>query len=91
MSELSLSISFNAVRIRIHSRFTYEQVVERLLEQLGRNPVNLEEIAARNPSWESYLGAVVKEVGPGGFMLLGLMDHGAWVSKTGLSESPLAS
>jgi len=85
----SLIPPFHAVRIRIESQLTYDHLVERLLEQIGQEPVKLDKIAEQNSSWESYLDAVVKLQGPGGFMLFGLIDHGAWVSKTGLSSNAL--
>jgi len=85
----SLITPFHAVRIRIESQLTYDHLVERLLEQIGQEPVKLDKIAEQNSSWESYLDAVVKLQGPGGFMLFGLIDHGAWVSKTGLSSNAL--
>jgi uncharacterized protein (DUF302 family) len=85
----TLVTPFDAVRIRIESHFTFEQLVKRLLEQIGDQPVKLDKVAEQNSSWESYLDAVVKLQGPGGFMLFGLIDHGAWVSKTGLSSNAL--
>src|SRR6516164_1891497 len=78
-------IRFEGVRVRYDSARTFDELVVALLGDIGENPVSLDVLAAAD-SWESYQQQVEPHVGPSGFMLFKLIDHGAWISKTGIDR-----
>ncbi|OBJ14176.1 DUF302 domain-containing protein, partial [Mycobacterium colombiense] len=52
-------------------------------------PVPINDIATSTGDWQSYQERVESHVGPSGFMLFGLVDHGAWISKAGIERKAL--
>jgi len=60
-----------------------------LLADIGEKPVPINDFAAQAESWESYQQRVETHVGPSGFMLFGLLDHGAWIGKAGIDRKVL--
>jgi hypothetical protein len=82
-------IRFDGVRLRFDSSKPFDAVVEALLADVGRSPVPINDFAKRFDSWESYEHEVASHVGPGGFMLFGLFDHGSWLTKTGIEQKVL--
>jgi uncharacterized protein (DUF302 family) len=82
-------IRFDAVRVRYDSAKSYDKLVAALLDDIGEKPVPVNEFAKRFDTWESYQHEVESHVGPSGFMLFGLFDHGAWISKTGIDRKVL--
>jgi uncharacterized protein (DUF302 family) len=80
---------FDGVRVRYESTKSYEDLVSALLADIGEQPVPINDIAATNGDWESYRQRVETHVGPSGFMLFGLLNHGAWISKTGIDRKAL--
>jgi uncharacterized protein (DUF302 family) len=80
---------FDGVRVRYESTKSYDELVAALLADIGEKPVLIDDVAAANEDWESYRGEVETHVGPSGFMLFGLLDHGAWISKTGIERKVL--
>ncbi|UNB50748.1 DUF302 domain-containing protein [Mycolicibacterium sp. YH-1] len=79
-------IPFPGVRIRIESTKSFEDVLNALLDDVGHEPVPLDDIATRFPDWESYEREVRSHVGPGGFMLFAVWNHGGWIKKTGIDR-----
>jgi hypothetical protein len=81
-------IRFEGVRLRYESTKTFDQLVAALLGDIGEKPVSLDVLAAAD-SWESYQQQVEPHVGPSGFMLFKLIDHGAWIEKAGIDRKVL--
>lgn len=82
-------IRFEGVRVRYDSTKSYDELVAALLADIGQHPVAINEIATATESWHSYRERVEPHVGPSGFMLFALLDHGAWITKTGIDRRAL--
>ncbi|OBJ96192.1 DUF302 domain-containing protein [Mycobacterium sp. 1245852.3] len=82
-------IPFDGVRVRYHSEKSYEELVAALLADIGEQPVPINDIATSTSDWDSYQERVESRVGPSGFMLFGLVDHGAWITKAGIDRKAL--
>jgi uncharacterized protein (DUF302 family) len=80
---------FDCVRVRYDSAKSYDELVAALLADIGEKAVSLDDLAATTDSWESYQHQVQTHVGPSGFMLFGLVDHGAWITKAGIGRKVL--
>jgi uncharacterized protein (DUF302 family) len=76
---------FDGVRVRYDSAKSYDQLLASLLADIGEKPVSLDGLATAG-DWQSYEQQVEPHVGPSGFMLFKLIDHGAWISKTGIDR-----
>ena len=81
-------IRFEGVRVHYRSTKTFDQLVTALLGDIGEKPVSLDVLGAAD-SWESYQQEVEPHVGPSGFMLFKLIDHGAWIEKAGIDRRVL--
>jgi uncharacterized protein (DUF302 family) len=81
--------SFDGVRVRYDSAKSYDELVAALLADIGEAPVSLDDLAKSSTNWESYQQQVEPHVGPSGFMLFTLFDHGAWITKTGIDRKVL--
>jgi uncharacterized protein (DUF302 family) len=82
-------IHFDGVRVRYESAKSYDELVAALLADIGERPVPIDEFPKAFASWQSYQQAVQPHVGPSGFMLFGLFNHGAWISKAGIDRKVL--
>ena len=82
-------ITFQAVRVRYDSAKSYDELVSALLADIGERPLSLDDFANAADSWESYQRQVEPHVGPSGFMLFALFDHGAWIKKAGIDRKVL--
>ncbi|QNI05977.1 DUF302 domain-containing protein [Mycobacterium kubicae] len=80
---------FDGVRVRYDSTRSYDEVLAALFADIGEKPVPIGDIAASNAEWDSYRRQVESHAGPSGFMLFGLVDHGAWISKAGIDRKAL--
>ncbi|WP_445170012.1 DUF302 domain-containing protein [Mycolicibacterium sp. Dal123E01] len=80
---------FDGVRVRYDSTKSYDELLAALLADIGEQPVPINDISAVDGDWQSYEQAVEKYVGPSGFMLFGLFDHGAWITKAGIQRRVL--
>jgi uncharacterized protein (DUF302 family) len=80
---------FDGVRVRYDSAKSYDELVVALLGDIGERPVSLDDLALASTSWESYRQEVEPHVGPSGFMLFKLFDHGAWITKAGIDRKVL--
>jgi uncharacterized protein (DUF302 family) len=80
---------FDGVRVRYDSAKSYDELVVALLADIGERPVSLDDLALASISWESYRQEVEPHVGPSGFMLFELFDHGAWITKAGIDRKVL--
>jgi uncharacterized protein (DUF302 family) len=76
---------FDGVRVRYDSAKSYDQLLASLLADIGEKPVSLDGLATAG-DWQSYEHQVEPHVGPSGFMLFKLIDHGTWISKTGIDR-----
>src|SRR6516225_2582158 len=79
---------FDGVRVRYDSAKSYDQLLASLLADIGEKPVSLDGLATAG-GWQSYQQQVEPHVGPSGFMLFKLIDHGAWISKAGIDRRVL--
>jgi uncharacterized protein (DUF302 family) len=79
-------IPFDGVRVRYDSAKSYEELLAGLLADIGERPVPIDDIAKRFHDWESYEREVQSHVGPSGFMLFDLFNHGGWISKAGIDR-----
>lgn len=75
---------FEGVRIITHSSKTHDQLIDALLADIGKTPVNLADLAQNHADWNAYSTKVESLAGPSGFILFGLIDHGAWLRKEGV-------
>lgn len=82
-------IRFDGVRVRYDSTKSYGELVAALLADIGEKPIPIDDIAAFTKDWRTYEEHVESHVGPSGFMLFGLFDHGAWVAKAGIDRKAL--
>jgi uncharacterized protein (DUF302 family) len=80
---------FDGVRVRYDSAKSYDELVAALFADIGETPVELEEFVKAPGSWQSYQHQVEPYVGPSGFMLFKLFDHGAWITKAGIDRKVL--
>jgi len=81
--------AFDGVRVRYDSAKSYDELVAALLADIGEQPVSLDDIEKTSSSWDSYQQHVEPFVGPSGFMLFKLFDHGAWITKAGINRKVL--
>src|SRR5579862_5765431 len=82
-------IPFNGVRLRFESKKSFDELVSALLADVGKQPLMIDDLPAKFESWESYKAEVESQVGPSGFILFALMNHGAWIRKTGIQKNVL--
>ena len=82
-------IPFNGVRLRFESKKSFDELVSALLADVGKQPLMIDDLPAKFESWESYKAEVESQVGPSGFILFALMNHGAWIRKTGIQKKVL--
>jgi uncharacterized protein (DUF302 family) len=86
---VSREIRFDGVRVRYGSTKSYDELVGALLADIGERPVPINEVATATEGWQSYRERVESHVGPSGFMLFALIDHGAWITKAGIDRKVL--
>jgi uncharacterized protein (DUF302 family) len=77
---------FDGVRVRHDSDKSYDGLLAALLAGIGEKPVSLDDLVTASSDWESYRREVEPHVGPSGFMLFKLIDHGAWITKAGIDR-----
>ena len=82
-------IPFHGVRMRYDSAKSFDEVVAALLDDVGDEPVPIDDFATRFATWEAYEREVQSHVGSSGFMLFATLDHGAWIKKTGIERNLL--
>jgi uncharacterized protein (DUF302 family) len=80
---------FDGVRVCYDSAKSYDELVAALLADIGEHAVSLDDFATASDDWESYQQQVEPYVGPSGFMLFKLFDHGAWIKKAGIDRKVL--
>lgn len=80
---------FQGVRVRYESPKSYDELVAALLADIGDKPVLINNVVAAGDGWNSFRSEVETHVGPSGFMLFGLIDHGAWITKAGIERKAL--
>lgn len=80
---------FDGVRVRYDSAKSYDELVTALLADIGDQPVPIDAIATSTGDWRTYQERVESHVGPSGFMLFGIIDHGAWITKVGIERKAL--
>jgi uncharacterized protein (DUF302 family) len=80
---------FHGRRLRFDSAKSFDDLVEALLGAVGHEPVAIDDIAMRFDSWESYEREVQSRVGPSGFMLFVIWNHGGWIGKAGIDRKVL--
>jgi len=82
-------IPFNGVRLRFGSKKPFDELVAALLADVGEKPLKIDELPAKFESWESYKAEVAAHVGPSGFILFALLNHGAWLQKLQIRKKVL--
>jgi uncharacterized protein (DUF302 family) len=80
---------FQGVRVRYDSVKSYDELVAALFADIGQTPVDLDDFVTASSSWESYQQQVEPYVGPSGFMLFQVFDHGAWIAKASIERKVL--
>lgn len=80
---------FDGVRVHYDSAKSYDELLAALFADIGEQPVPINDIATSSDSWESYRERVEPHVGPSGFMLFGVVDHGAWIPKAGIDRKAI--
>ena len=79
-------IHFDGVRVRYDSAKSYDELLAALLGDIGKKPIPINDIATSTDGWESYRERVDSHIGPSGFVLFGLVDHGAWITRAGIDR-----
>lgn len=82
-------IRFEGVRVRHDSAKSYDELLAALLADIGERPVPINDISTSAESWDAYRQLVEPHVGPSGFMLFGVVDHGAWIPKAGIDRKAI--
>jgi uncharacterized protein (DUF302 family) len=82
-------IPFTGVRLRFDSSKSFDELVDALLSDVGEKPVMIDDIAINFESWDAYQEKVETYVGPSGFMLFELFNHGGWIRKAGIDRKSL--
>ncbi|BBZ45519.1 DUF302 domain-containing protein [Mycobacterium parmense] len=77
---------FDGVRVRYDSEKSYEALLAALLDDIGDKPVPINTVATDTGNWQEYQERVEPQVGPSGFMLFSLINHGAWITKAGIDR-----
>lgn len=80
---------FDGVRVRYDSVKSYDELLAALLADIGEQPVPINEIGAASDDWQSYEARIEKYLGPSGFMLFALLDHGGWIPKAGIARKAM--
>jgi uncharacterized protein (DUF302 family) len=80
---------FDGVRVRHDSAKSYDELRAALLADIGEKPVSLDDLVTASSDWKSYRREVEPHVGPSGFMLFKLIDHGAWITKAGIDRKAM--
>ena len=80
---------FEGVRVRYDSAKGYDELLAALLADIGEQPVPINDIVTTTDSWDSYRRRIESHVGPSGFMLFGLVDHGGWITKAGIERKAI--
>jgi uncharacterized protein (DUF302 family) len=80
---------FDGVRVGYDSDKSYDELVAALLADIGEKPVPIDDFSKAYDSWEAYQQAVEPHVGPSGFMLFATLNHGGWITKTGIKRKVL--
>lgn len=84
-----LETRFSGTRVRYESTKSYDELVAALLAEVGNRPVPIDEFGKAFAGWDAYRAKVESCVGPGGFMLFALFDHGGWITKAGIDRKVL--
>ena len=79
-------IPFDGVRLRFDSEKPFDELVQALLSDVGHEPVMIDDIASTSPTGSRTRKSVETYVGPSGFMLFALFNHGAWIRRPALTE-----
>ena len=82
-------IPFTGVRLRFDSSKNFDELVDALFSDVGEKPVMIDDIAINFENWHAYQEKVETYVGPSGFMLFGLLNHGGWIKKVGIERKAL--
>jgi heme-degrading monooxygenase HmoA/uncharacterized protein (DUF302 family) len=82
-------IPFNGVRLKFESGKPFDELVSALLADVGEKPLKIDDLPAQFESWESYKAEVEAHVGPSGFILFALINHGAWIKKAQIQKKVL--
>ncbi len=72
--------------MRYDSDKSYDELLAALLADIGSDPVPIGDIAKVSGDWQTYAERVRTHVGPSGFMLFALLDHGGWITKAGIDR-----
>jgi uncharacterized protein (DUF302 family) len=86
-TEVAHETRFDGVRVRYDSDKSYDELLAALLADIGDKPVLINDVATSTSDWQSYRERVESHVGPSGFMLFSLIDHGAWITKAGIDRT----
>jgi uncharacterized protein (DUF302 family) len=81
--------SFSGVRMRFDSDKPYGELIDALFADIGETPVPIDEFPSMSQTWEEYKHQVEPHVGPSGFMLFSVFDHGAWIRSAGIDRKVL--
>src|SRR3954469_11893006 len=82
-------IRFTGVRIRFDSEKRFDVVMGALLADVGEKPLMIDDLPAKFEGWESYKSEVESHVGPSGFILFAVLNHGAWIKKVHIQKKEL--
>ncbi|BBZ45521.1 hypothetical protein [Mycobacterium parmense] len=72
--------------VRPRSCWDSEKSYDALPDDIGDKLVPINTVATDTGNWQEYQERVEPQVGPSGFMLFSLINHGAWITKAGIDR-----
>jgi len=86
MARQPREIPFTGVRLRFDSERTFDDILSALLADVGEKPLLIDAVWAAFGTWDSYVKEIESHVGPSGFILFAIFDHGGWIKKAGIRK-----
>jgi uncharacterized protein (DUF302 family) len=83
------TLPFTGQRAVYQSALTFDAVLEKLHQQLGRKPVDLRRLREESPTSEAFERNLAPYTGAAGFMLFGIQDYGAMLHEAGIDRQEL--
>lgn len=79
---------FTGVRVEVRTPFNFDEVVTRLDKLCGRSSISeFVRLSEEDIDKNAYVSEIERRfIGESGFMLLGEIDHGRWISKFGIER-----
>ncbi len=84
-----VKLPFTGARLRAPSTRSFDELTDALFDAVGCEPIPLEQLVRAHPDWDSFERALDERIGPSGFTLFTVWDHGGWIGKAGIHRRAL--